>query len=196
MIDLRPPLRAATPADAAAMADLVNFAGDGLALYLWGKMAEPGQDPWEVGRQRARRETGGFSYRNTVVVEEDGKVVACLIGYPLPDAPEPIDYASMPAMFVALQELENLAPATWYVNVAAAYPEHRGRGLGTMLLRVAEELAADTSRTGLSIIVSDANTGARRLYERIGYKQIATRPAVKEDWKNPVKDWVLLVKQL
>ena len=196
MIDLEPPLRAATPDDAAAMADLVNFAGDGLALYLWGKMAEPGQDAWEVGRQRARRESGGFSYRNTVVAEEDGEVVACLIGYPLPDEPEPIDYTTMPPMFVALQELENLAPATWYVNVVAAYPEHRGRGVGTMLLRVADRLAADTARTGLSIIVSDANTGARRLYERTSYKQIATRPAVKGDWKNPVKDWVLLVKRL
>jgi ribosomal protein S18 acetylase RimI-like enzyme len=196
MIALKPPLRAATPADAAAMADLVNFAGDGLAHYLWGKMAEPGQDAWEVGRQRARRESGGFSYRNTVVVEEAGKVAACLIGYPLPDQPEPIDYATMPSMFVALQELENLAPATWYVNVVAAYPQHRGRGLGTLLLGVAERLAADTERKGLSIIVSDANAGARRLYQRTGYTEIARRPAVKEDWKNPVKDWVLLVKQL
>jgi len=196
MIVLEPPLRAATPDDAAAMADLVNFAGDGLALHLWGKMAEPGQDAWEIGRQRARRESGGSSYRNTVVAEEDGEVVACLIGYPLPDAPEPIDYATMPPMFVALQELENLAPATWYVNVVAAYPGHRGRGLGTMLLGVADALAADTARKGLSIIVSDANTGARRLYERTGYKQIATRPAVKEGWANPVNDWVLLVKRL
>ena len=196
MIELKPPLRAATPDDAAAMADLVNFAGDGLPVYLWGKMAEPGQDAWAVGRHRAQRESGGFSYRNTVVVEENVKVVACLIGYPLPDEPEPIDYATMPPMFVALQELENLAPATWYVNVVAAYPEHRGRGLGTMLLRVAQELAVDTSRKGLSIIVSDANAGARRLYERMGYKQIATRPAVKEEWANPVRDWVLLVKRL
>ena len=130
------------------------------------------------------------------MAEEDGEVVACLIGYPLSDEPEPIAYATMPPMFVALQELENLAPATWYVNVVAAYPEHRGRGLGTMLLGVAERLAADTARKDVSIIVSDANGGARRLYERMGYKQIATRPAVKEAWKNPVKDWVLLVKRL
>jgi hypothetical protein len=37
----------------------------------------------------------------------------------------------MPAMFVPLQELENLAPGTWYVNVLAAYPEHRSQGHGT-----------------------------------------------------------------
>ena len=41
-------------------------------------------------------------------------------------------------MFVPLQELENLAPGTWYVNVLAAYPEHRGQGYGTALLAVAE----------------------------------------------------------
>jgi GNAT superfamily N-acetyltransferase len=69
-----------------------------------------------------------------VVLEEGGRVAACLIGYPLPDEPEPIDYERMPAMFVPLQELENLAPGTWYVNVLAAYPECRGQGYGTRLL--------------------------------------------------------------
>ena len=64
----------------------------------------------------------------------------------------------MPAMFVPLQELENLAPGTWYVNVLAAYPEHRGKGHGTALLGVADQLGADAGRRGLSIIVSDANT--------------------------------------
>ena len=38
-----PGLRAARPDDAPALAELVNFAGEGLPLYLWGKMAEAGQ---------------------------------------------------------------------------------------------------------------------------------------------------------
>ena len=37
-------------------------------------------------------------------------------------------------MFVPLQELENLAPGTWYVNVLAVHPPFRGLGLGTKLL--------------------------------------------------------------
>jgi GNAT superfamily N-acetyltransferase len=85
----------------------------------------------------------------------------------------------MPAMFRPLQELENLAPATWYVNVLAAYHEHRGKGHGTALFGLAERLAADVGRRGLSIIVSDANLGARRLYERCGYRETA-RPAQGE----------------
>jgi ribosomal protein S18 acetylase RimI-like enzyme len=196
MIGLDPPYRRARPEDAAVLAELVNIAGEGLPLYLWGRMAEAGETPWDVGRRRAGRETGSFSYRNAIVVEAEGKVVACLIGYPLPDRPEPIDYDALPALFVPLQELENLAPGTWYVNVLATDPAHRGRGHGTGLLSLAERIAAAAGKSGLSIIVSDANSGARRLYRRWGCRQVAQRPAVKEDWDNPGLNWVLLVKAL
>ncbi|HEX6015694.1 MAG TPA: GNAT family N-acetyltransferase [Geminicoccaceae bacterium] len=191
---VEPPFRHATLGDAHALAELINFAGEGLPLYLWEQMAEPGETAWDVGRRRARREEGSFSYRNAIVAEEGGRVVACLIGYPLPHEPEPIDPARMPPMSVPLQELENLAPGTWYVNVLATYPEHRGLGHGTRLLRLAEGLAAGSGRAGLSIIVSDANTGARRLYRRCGYVKRASRPMVKDAWENAGTNWVLLVK--
>ena len=194
MIKLDPPFRPATPDDAAALVDLVHFASEGLALHVWTRMAGPGGDPRQIGRERARRETGSFSYRNAVVIEGPaGQVAAALIGYALPDGPEPIS-PDMSPMFVPLQELENLAPGTWYVNVLAAYPEMRGQGLGTTLLALADKLAADADRRGLSLIVSDANTGARQLYERTGYREAGRRTKVKEDWQNPGKDWVLLVK--
>jgi ribosomal protein S18 acetylase RimI-like enzyme len=194
MIELEPPFRYAKPDDAPALAGLINFAGEGLPLYLWTNMAAPGESPWEVGRRRALREVGSFSYRNAVVAEADGHTVASLVGYPLPAAPEPIDYDQMPPMFVPLQELENLAPRTWYVNVLATYPRYRGQGYGTRLLAIADRLAAATARTGLSIIVSDANAGARRLYERCGYRELAMRPMIKERWESPGENWVLLVK--
>ena len=178
------------------MAELVNFAGEGLPLYLWSRIAEPGQSPWEIGRQRAARESGGFSFRNTVVREADGRAAAALIGYPLPNRPDLSVYDDLPPMFVPLQELEDLAPRTWYVNVLAAYPEYRGRGYGSALLQIADRLAGSSGCEGLSIIVSDANTGARCLYERRGYEERATRRMVKEFWDNPGKNWVLLTKAL
>ena len=193
MADLQPPFRWTTPDDATAMADFVHFASEGLALYLWTRMAGPGGDPWRIGRERASRGTGGFSYRNSIMAENDDRVVAGLIGYALPDRPESIDDA-MPAMFVPLQELENLAPGTWYVNVLAAYPEHRGRGYGGALLAVADRLAEDAGNRGLSIIVADTNTGARKLYERSGYREAGKRKMIKEDWQHPGTDWVLLTK--
>ena len=196
MNDLKLPHRSATPDDAEALADLVDIAGEGMPVYLWQRLAEPGQSAFDVGRARARREEGSFSYRNAVVREESGRVVAALIGYPLPDVPEPVDYAEMPAMFAPLQQLEDLVPATWYVNVLAAYPACRGKGYGRALLAIAEDLARATGRRGLSIIVSDGNPGARRLYERCGYRETATRPIVKDDWEHRGRHWVLLTKSL
>jgi len=97
-------------------------------------------------------------------------------------------------MFVPLQELEDLAPGTWYVNVLAAYPDERGKGYGRALLGIADRLAAAGKRPGLSIIVSDANTGARRLYERCGYREAARRAKVKEHWQAAGSEWILLTK--
>lgn len=193
MIQLEPPFRAGIPADAPVLAELVNYAGDGLPLYLWGKLAQAGESAWDVGRRRAAREEGSFSYRNAVVIEHEGACAGALIGYEIPDVPEPIG-ADMPAMFVPLQELENRAPGTWYVNVLAVQPPLRGLGLGTKLLRLADEIGRTLGTRGMSVIVSDANAGARQLYERCGYRERATRPMVKDDWNNPGRNWVLLTK--
>lgn len=189
------PLRPATLADAPILAELVNYAGEGLPLYLWGKMAGPGESAWEVGRRRAAREEGSFSYRNATVIEHAGACAGALIGYAIADAPEPIG-ADMPAMFVPLQELENLAPSTWYVNVLAVLPQYRGLGLGTRLLARADETGRALGKSGMSVIVSDANPGARRLYERCGYVERARRAMVKEGWVNEGRNWVLLTKSL
>jgi len=185
--------RPAAPSDAADLAELINHAGEGLPLYLWERMAEPGETAGDVGRRRALRDKGAFSYRNAIVAERAGDVVASLVGYRLPDEPEAIE-DDMPAMFVPLVELENLAPATWYLNVLAVSPAMRGQGIGTELLEIASRRSIETGANGHSLIVSDANHGARRLYERCGYRWKADRPMVKDDWDNPGANWVLLVK--
>lgn len=195
MTKLKPPFRHAIIDDAPVLAELVNYAGEGLPHYLWGTLAESGEDAWDVGRRRAARDDGSFSYRNAAIIERDEHCAGCLIGYEISDDPEPIA-DDMPAMFVPLQELENLVPGTWYVNVLAVRPQFRGHGLGTQLLDLADKTAQSLGKRGLSVIVSDANAGARRLYERCGYSQSATRPMVKEGWKNDGTLWVLLTKSL
>ncbi len=177
------------------MAELVNMAGENLPYYLWSQLAGPDESPWDVGRSRAQRESGGFSYRNTIVRVIDDVVVACLIGYPLPDRPDPDVYSDMPAMFVPLQELEDMACGTWYVNVLATLPAYRGKGYGSAFLQLAEQVGFDENKSGMSVIVSDANPGARCLYERHGYVEKSMRPMVKESWENPGQNWLLLVKE-
>jgi ribosomal protein S18 acetylase RimI-like enzyme len=188
-------LRPATKDDAGILTTLINYAGEGLPVYLWARMAGPGESPWAVGRARAARETGSFSYRNATIAETDGRAAGSLVGYEIGGTPEPVT-ADTPPMFVPLQELENLALGTWYVNILAVLPEFRNLGLGSKLLDIAEDTGKSLGKRGMSIIVSSANDGARRLYERHGYVEKASRAMVKEGWINDGKDWVLLKKSL
>jgi ribosomal protein S18 acetylase RimI-like enzyme len=190
LIPLEFPFRLATPEDAVALADLVNFAGEGLPYHVWCQMADQGQDPWEIGRRRqaAKAEEGQI-----VVVDTGEGAVAGLTGYAIGAKPEPIG-EDMPPLFGPLQELENLALRSWYVNVLACYPRHRGKGHGTKLLELAEEIARDADLEMMSVIVASNNAGARRLYERLGYGEVARRPCVRNGWDTETDEWVLLTK--
>ena len=123
-----------------------------------GQRAAPGQSAWDVGRDRAAREEGSFSYRNATIIEHDGHCAGCLIGYEIPDNPGPIP-DEMPKMFVPLQELENFAPSTWYINVLAVRPQSRGLGLWALNFSVWRMTGLERlfRKQGLSVIVSDAN---------------------------------------
>jgi ribosomal protein S18 acetylase RimI-like enzyme len=188
-------IREAEKSDCAELAQLINFAGEGLPLYLWQQTAAPGEDPWEIGRERAARDAGGFSYRNAVIAEAGGKVAGALIGYPVADEPEAVDIEGTPPMFVPLVELENLAAGTWYVNAVAAFPDARGLGVGSRLMQWAEQRATELGLRGVSLIVSDANPGAQRLYDRLGYSEVARRPMIREQWQNDGRNWVLMIKK-
>ena len=188
------PSRRASPDDAPALANLVDFAGEGLPSHLWAQMVEPGEMALDMERRHARREEGSFSYRNAVVADPGTGVEAALAGCPLREEPEPIAQ-DLPAMFVPLQDLENLACRTWYVNVLAAYPKHWAQGHGTRLLGIASQFAQAEGRRRLSLNVADTNQAARRFYERAGFRHVASRPMVKEGWQGSGETYLLLIRE-
>ena len=53
---------------------------------------------------------------------------------------------------------------------------HRRRGIGTELTRAAERLAAARGHGQISLSFGIANDGARRLYERLGYRRSELEP--------------------
>ena len=55
-------------------------------------------------------------------------------------------------------------------------PERRGEGVGTSLVAAAEQAVAARGHGRSSLSTSDENTGARRLFERLGYERAGVPP--------------------
>ena len=168
--------RLAATSDARALAMLIDIAGEGLPSSIWRQSSAEDQDPIDIGMERARRETGGFSYRNAVVAEVvDGNVVGMLLGYPIEVAPKdgPED---VPPAFAPFLDLEAKSVGTWYVNALAVMPGYQGRGIGSSLMAEAERQAAASQVARLSIQVFAQNTSAYTLYRRLGYIETARSP--------------------
>ena len=188
--------RPAVKADASALAVLVDIAGEGLPAHLWSTLKAPGQSILEIGRERAARETGGFSYRNGVVAEVEGEIAACLVGYRLDDPYDLGGLEEIPPLVRPLVQLEAKAPGSWYVNVLATFPEFRRQGIGRKLLHHAEVKAKETGAQALSVIVAAENETAARLYALAGYAALATEPIFAFPGCPHGGDWVLMGKPL
>lgn len=175
---------------------LVDIAGEGMASHMWRGLAAPGQAATEIGRERARREEGGFSYRHAIVAEIDGEVAAGLIGYRLEDPYDTVGFDAMPDLVQPLLRLEAKVPGSWYVNVLTTFPEFRGQGIASRLLGIAEENARGARAPALSVIVAGWNDRATRLYAKAGYAPTARQPALPFPGCPHSGDWVLMVKPL
>ncbi len=191
-----PTFRCATLADACALAVLVDIAGKGAPNWLWRSLALPGQSALEVGRDRARRTEGGFSYRHATLATVGDEIAACLIVYPLDDPYDLTGLGDMPPLAQPLMRLEAQAPGSWYVNVLATFPEFRGQGIGAKMLDIAEEKAREAGANTASIIVGSWNSGAIRLYQCAGYRTVASEPAVLPPDFPQSGDWILLTRLL
>lgn len=170
-----PAIRQADPTDAESLAKLINLAGEGIPNWLWTRACVEGQTPLEIGIDRAKRETGGFSYTNALVSEPHGYTMGMVLSYAITEAPteNPDDLPAPIAPFVAL---EKLSVGTWFINALAVFAEGQNQGIGSQLLTAAEDQAIAKGFDKMSIQVYAQNTGAVRLYERLGYGRVASDP--------------------
>ncbi len=146
-----------------------------------------------IGQSLVTAEDGEFSYTNSYIAESDGAALGGLIGYPLPDTPEPIG-ADVPELFVPIQELADSKPGYWYINFMAVDPEGRGQGIGTALLQEAERQARDGGCPGLSLIVAASNLPAISVYRRDGFEERGRAPFDLSELGAESTEAVLMVK--
>jgi ribosomal protein S18 acetylase RimI-like enzyme len=184
-------LRAAAKADCRRIAELYRISSDGVADYIWTKLALPGEDPIDVGRRRYEREGTPFSYRNCKLVEVGGAVVGMLVAFPM--AVDESDTETDPVL-VPYSRLEE--DRSYYICGMAVEAAYRGRGIGNVLLAEAERAARALALDKLSLIVFEQNAGAKSLYERRGYVERMRHPVVPHPLIHYTGDALLMVKSL
>ena len=69
---------------------------------------------------------------------------------------------------------DGVGPDEFVVDSLAVDPSYRGMGVGTTLMRRAEEKARSMGKRKMSLWVIGENEGAIRLYERLGYETTKT----------------------
>ena len=76
----------------------------------------------------------------------------------------------------------------WELDDLYLYPAFQRKGIGTAVL---QKVIADTAPAGLFLYVFVKNTGAVRLYERLGFVQVGFRPGY---YQKPKEDALIMTK--
>ncbi len=141
--------------------------GQSVENIIQSEFAQPGTTPF---------------YENHWIALWDGQIAGGLHAYPWDDMANDPRNPLIPEERYALEEPFHrlpAAPGTYYVHALSVYPEFGRKGIGSTLLSLAREQAAEKGFTDLSLYVFAQNIGAVALYEKNGYKVAGWSPLVE-----------------
>lgn len=186
-------IRPACQEDTRDIARLFLISSDGLAGYIWSRLAAPGQSLEEVGAARYARTGVAFSYENCLMAARGGRVVGMVHAFPMePRAPDDIEADPVLRPYAELED-----PGSLYISGLAVNDGERGQGIGGALMDRAAAVARGQRLPRLSLICFAPNQGALRFYLRRGFREIARRPLVPHPSLHYAEgDALLLVQDL
>ena len=95
-----------------------------------------------------------------------------------------------------LNALKGVAAGTWYLSALALYPEQQRKGLGRTMLAEAEAVARAAGADWITLMVGSFNSGARALYQQVGYAEWDRRAFLPFPGSDAEGDWILMRKDL
>ena len=116
-------------------------------------------------------------YKNYWVVLYHDEIAGGLLAFPWNDyendSHNPLAPEERYLIMEPFEEFE--APGNYHIAELSVYPEFTRRGIGSVLLVLARELAIERNFTKLSLMVFEENTGAVSLYKKHGYRELDRR---------------------
>lgn len=178
--------RPATPEDVHAAVPLIYSSGPAAFNFVFSR--KPGQ-ALEFLSSAFIDGAGEMGYKNHIVVEQDGKVIAVgaafdgATGFPffLAAARQIIGFygtACLPAMIRGLQVEQIIEPPKGrlhYIAHLGVDPSMQSKGIGSKLVEHLMEQGRKEGKTQTALDVSVLNPRAQVLYERLGFKLTGQR---------------------
>jgi ribosomal protein S18 acetylase RimI-like enzyme len=178
-------LRPAQPEDAHVAAKLLYQTIEGLGAYMFG--SDPCRPVLGTLKELFVRAENRFSHCFASIAESGGDVVGLLMAYPgeivtrldATTGRHLLGLFSLTAMFrLAWRSLAIAGPEAkrgeYHIANVAVLPRFQGRGIESRLLALAEEQARAAGLSRTSLCVDMDNAGAKRLYQRTGYRIVLT----------------------
>ena len=184
MVDIQ--VRYAIKDDAEVCARLIYMTMGTMADYLMGN--DETAEAINILEQLFRREKNRYSYQYTNLAIIDGEIAGLLLSYPgrilklldLPmmgsiiavnELPEALRFfvRSIPLMMVKEVEVDE-----YFINNVAVLPNFRRRGVGKLLMNLAEKLAKESGLNKCALTVEINNEPAVKLYQQLGYQIVGT----------------------
>ena len=163
--------------DLAHLVRIRLMAHGGVNEALYGDLGQPVEEIIEAELS----EPGSTNYyHNHWVALSHDEIVGGLHAYPWDDLENDSHNPLVPQERYAIEKpfTELSAPGTYYIHALSVYPEFTRRGIGSVLLALARELAIERGITELSLFVFEQNSGAVSLYENHGYHVVGRRRIV------------------
>lgn len=120
-------------------------------------------------------ETNRVSYQNVLIADIFADIAGIIVTYSGADALQ----LDQPLLEHLRRETRNqniffdqeADVGDFYIDTLSVSPKFQGHGIGTELLRKAEELALQKGYDRISLNVAKDNPSAKKLYNRIGYQK-------------------------
>ena len=175
------------------IAELFSLASDGVSDYIWSNYAEQGEDILDVGQRRYENTDSVFSYKNCTIAEYDNEVVGMMTAFQM-NVEENRDFSDSDPVLLPYEKLEE--DNSFYICGVAVYEHFRGKGIGTAFMDIAEIKARGHGLAKLSLIVFEQNNGAKKLYDKLGYFEVAREQVIPHPMIRHTGDAILMVKNI
>lgn len=164
--------RPANAEEADELAAIIQATSGGLVDYLLTGIV-PFTKPIQILKSQVISKDSIYSYRNTIVCEENGEIIGMVLAYPSEEqviSDMTKRYLPKKRFEVVKELLGSAEPNSLYINTFWVHEKYRGEGLAAVLMDVAADWAKKQGRNCLSLHVWKENLRGVGFYTKVGFQ--------------------------